>query len=298
MHQGETVVTPDLAARLVAGQFPQLGGLPLRPVGVAGSDNVMIRLGEKFVLRFPRVAGAVAALGVEARWLSWIAGQVPVAVPEVVAMGGPGLGCPHPWMVLHWIAGQDAFVAPVNEMAAARALADVVAALRGQDPPAGVPLKRQALADRDAFLRQMIGRMEDEADPATVAAAWAAALALPAWTGDPVLVHSDLHPLNLLVRGGTLAAVIDWGGFGAGDPALDLICGWTVLERPGRSEFRKLLQVDDATWARGWAYAFSKAVMAAPYYRDTNPALREVMLRTLRRCLAERPDCMEPVRWI
>ena len=111
-------------------------------------------------------------------------------------------------------------------------------------------------------------------------------------------VHADLHPLNLLVRDGALAAVIDWGGFGAGDLAQDLICGWTVLEGPGRAEFRKRLGVDDATWARGWAHAFSKSVMAAPYYRDTNPALREVMLRTLRRCLSDRPDCMGGPRWI
>lgn len=183
-------------------------------------------------------------------------------------------------------------------MAAARALAGLVKALHGLDPSNGVPPKHADLAARDGFLRQMIGRIVDKADPDEVTALWEASLALPAWTGLPVLVHADLHPLNLLVRDGAFAAVIDWGGFGTGDPALDLICGWTMLERPGREEFRRLLAVDEATWARGWAYAFSKAVMAAPYYRDTNPALRKVMLCTLRRCLAERPDCMEPARWI
>lgn len=298
MHEGETVVSLNLAGRLVAGQFPEWTGLRLRSVGAAGSENVIIRLGDDLVLRFPRTDGAVKALRVEARWLDWIAARVSLAVPQVVAMGLPGLGYPYPWAVLRWIAGQDALVAPVEDMAAARALAGLVEALRALEPPDGVPVKRGHLASRDGFLRQMIGRMVDEGDPDEVTAAWEAALALPAWTGSPVLVHADLHPLNLLVRDGAIAAVIDWGGFGAGDPALDLICGWTVLETPGREEFRRLLNVDDVTWARAWAYAFSKAVMAAPYYRDTNPALREVMLRTLRRCLAARPDCMEPARWI
>lgn len=287
MHEAERVVSPALAARLVAGQFPEWAGLELRPLAVAGSDNVMIRLGDDLVLRFPRIAAAVGALEVEAHWLGWMEGVSPLAVPKVVALGRPGSDYPWPWAVLRWIAGTDALAAPVTDLAAAEALAGFVLALRGQAVPEGLPLRHRDLQSRDGFLRQMIARMTDEADADEVTRAWEAALALPAWEGQPVVVHADLHPLNLIAQDGALAAVIDWGGFGAGDPALDLICAWTVLEAPGRAAFRQRLAVDDATWARGWAYAFSKAVMAAPYYRETNPSLREVMLRTLRRCLAD-----------
>lgn len=287
MHEGERVVTPAQAARLVAGQFPEWAGLAVQPLAGSGSDNVMLRLGDGLVLRFPRVASAVEALGVEVRWLGWAAGISPLAVPEVVALGQPGLGYPWPWAVLRWIAGADAQAAPVKDLAAAEALAGFVAALRRTAVPEGLPVRQGGLRSRDGFLRQMVGRMTDEADPALVVRLWEQALELPDWTGALGPVHADLHPLNLIARDGALAAVIDWGAFRAGDPALDLICGWTVLEAPGRAAFRKILAVDDATWARGWAYAFSKAVMAAPYYRQTNPALREVMLRTLRRCLAD-----------
>ena len=298
MHVGETVVTLTQAAGLLAAQFPAWAALPLVPLTVAGSDNVMIRLGDDLVLRFPRLPGAVAALESEAVWLGWIRGTVPLAVPEMVAMGRPGDGYPFPWAVQRWIAGQNAWDAPVQDLAAAQALADFVVALRARPVPVEVPVKGGSLADRDGFLRQMIARLADEADPRQVARAWDTALALPSWDGAPVLVHADLHPLNLLVHNGKLAAVIDWGAFGAGDPALDLICGWTVLHSAGRALFRKRLSVDDATWARGWAFALSKAVMAAPYYRDSNPPLHAVMRRSLRRCLAERPDCMEPPLWI
>jgi aminoglycoside phosphotransferase (APT) family kinase protein len=296
MHEGERVVTPELAARLVAEQFPLWAGLPVRPMAVAGSDNVMLRLGEELVLRFPRVASAVQSLEVEAQWLGWLAGILPFAVPEVVASGRPGLGYPWPWAVLRWLPGQDALAAPFGDLAAAGALAGVVADLRGAVVPEGLPVRQRGLRERDGFLRQMVGKMTDEADPGLVLGLWEQALDLPEWEGAPVPVHADLHPLNLLVQNGAVVAVIDWGGFGAGDPAMDLICGWSVLQAPGRAEFRWRLQVDDATWARGWAYAFSKAVMAAPYYRGTNPALREVMLRTLHRCLEDRPDCMGPSR--
>lgn len=287
MHEGERVVTAALAARLVAGQFPEWAGLGLRPLAGTGSDNVMIRLGDDLVLRFPRIAAAVGALEVEARWLGWVERVSPLAVPKVVALGQPGSDYPWPWAVLRWIEGTDALAAPVTDLAAAEALAGFVQALRRQALPEGFPVRHGDLQARDGFLRQMIARMTDEANADEVTLAWEAALALPAWEGPPVVVHADLHPLNLIARDGALAAVIDWGGFGAGDPALDLICGWTVLEAPGRAAFRQRLAVDDATWARGWAYAFSKAVMAAPYYRVTNLALRDVMVRTLRRCLAD-----------
>ena len=186
MHEGEVVVSPGLAAQLVAGQFPQWAGLSLRPLAAAGSENVMLRMGAGLVLRFPRVAGAVAALGVETRWLGWVAGVLPLAVPEVVAEGRPGPGYPFPWAVLRWIEGQDALLAPVGDLPAAQALAGVVAVLRGQRVPEGVPVKAGDLGSRDGFLRRMVGRMKDEADPALVLHLWEQALDLPAWTGEPV----------------------------------------------------------------------------------------------------------------
>jgi aminoglycoside phosphotransferase (APT) family kinase protein len=289
MHEGERVVTPEIAARLVAAQFPEWASLALQSLAVAGSDNVMIRLGEDLVLRFPRVASAVAALEVETRWLGWVGGVSPLTVPEVVALGQPGAGYPWPWTVLRWIAGRDALAAPVDDLAAAEALAAFILALRGAAVPPGLPVKQGDLQARDGFLRQMIVRITDEADAGEATRAWEAALGLPLWEGAPVVVHADLHPLNLIARDGALAAVIDWGGVGAGDPALDLICGWTILEDRGRATFRQRLAVDDVTWARGWAHAFSKAVMAAPYYRQTNPPLHEIMRRTLRRCMSDLP---------
>lgn len=289
MHEGETVISIAQARALVAAQLPQWAGLELRPLAVAGSDNVMLRLGDGLVLRFPRHVGAVAGLEVEARWPALLCGVGALAVPEVLHTGAPGEGYPFPWLVLRWIEGRDALAEPVADLELAGTLAGFVIRLRDCAVPEGVPPRPGRLRDRDGFLRQMIGQMVDEADPGQVTRAWEAALDLPDWEGAPVLVHADLHPLNLIVRDGAVAAVIDWGGMGAGDPALDLICGWTALEAEGRAVFRQRLAVDDATWARGWAHAFSKAVMAAPYYRETNPALRAVMLRTLRRCLSDLP---------
>ncbi len=82
-------------------------------------------------------------------------------------------------------------------------------------------------------------------------------------------------PGNLLMVGGRLAGVIDFGTLGAGDPACDLIVAWNLLPARVRDIFRAGLQVDDATWERGRGWALSIALIALPYYRTTNPAMAE-----------------------
>lgn len=290
MHEGETPVTLVQAASLVAAQFPQWAELPMTDAREAGTDNRLIRLGKDMVMRFPRTQGAAAQVMAEARWLPRIAPHLPLQVPVPLAQGQPGHGYPHSWQILRWIAGTNALTAPPSDdLAAARALAEVVSALRGIPVPADAPAMPVGgrLHPRDAFTRQMIALIKDEADPSMVMRLWQEALAMPVWQGPPVLIHADLHPLNLLTQDGRIAAVIDWGAFCAGDPAHDLICGWTVLGPAGRAQFRSLLAVDDTTWARGRALAFSKAVMAAPYYRDSNPILHGMMRRTLTRTMAD-----------
>src|ERR1700683_4765156 len=47
-------ITADVAARLVAAQFPQWAGLPVTPVALNGYDNTTFRLGNELSLRFPR----------------------------------------------------------------------------------------------------------------------------------------------------------------------------------------------------------------------------------------------------
>lgn len=71
------------------------------------------------------------------------------------------------------------------------------------------------------------------------------------------------------MRDGALAAVIDFGTCGVGDPACDLAIAWTMLTGDSRAAFRDRLQVDDATWLRGQGWALWKAlVVCAGSARD------------------------------
>ena len=81
------------------------------------------------------------------------------------------------------------------------------------------------------------------------------------WEADPVWFHGDVAAGNLLVRDGRLAAVIDFGSSGVGDPACDAVIAWTLFSGPSRAVFRAVLGTDDATWARGRGWALWKALI-------------------------------------
>ena len=71
-------------------------------------------------------------------------------------------------------------------------------------------------------------------------------------------LHADLMPGNLLVSGGRLTAVIDFGCLGTGDPACDLFPAWNLLPPGARDVFRAALDVDDNAWIRGRCRTLSR----------------------------------------
>lgn len=79
---------------------------------------------------------------------------------------------------------------------------------------------------------------------------WEEAMALP--ETDPRLTprwyHGDLLAENLLMRDGHLSAVLDFGGLAVGDPTVDLVVAWEVLDPASREVFRRAIGVDEQTW--------------------------------------------------
>src|SRR5439155_1224847 len=181
---------------------------------------------------------------------------------------------PWPWSVYRWLDGENPEVGCIGDPEAlAREVARFVRALRGLELAGGRLAGRGGpLATRDEPTREAIAALRGTIDTDAATAAWEEALRAPAWSGPPVWVHGDLMPGNILVRGGRLAAVIDFGGVGVGDPACDLMVAWTLLHADARGVFRAEVDGDDA-WARGRGWALSTGVIALPYYEETNPGL-------------------------
>src|SRR3954454_17676718 len=89
----------------------------------------------------------------------------------------------------------------------------------------------------------------------------------PTWS-DLTLERAGDGTVNVIYRLGT--GVLDWGGAGVGDPALDMMAAWKLVASEERERFRALLDVDDATWLRAKGWAVSQALIALGYYTLEN----------------------------
>ncbi len=133
------------------------------------------------------------------------------------------------------------------------------------------------LAHHDAVTRKAIedSRVLDGLDVDLDGAlhCWDAAMALPGVADVPPArwLHADMFAENLLVREGRLVALLDFGGLAVGDPTVDLMVAWEVLDPVAREAFRQAVGVDDNTWQRARAWALSIALNTFPYYWRTMP---------------------------
>ncbi len=291
MHPNEVIADEPLVRALIAEQFPDWRHLAVSPVPYSGTDNAIFRLGDDMVVRLPRIQWATGQVRRDHDWLPVLAPQLPMRVPTPLRIGAPGLGYPWHWAVHEWLPGEDAITRPVRDMAeAALDLAALVAALCRVDPAARTPAlagsRGGPLADRDAEVMEAIASLHGHIDTEKVTDAWRDALAAPPWRGDPVCLHADISPGNLLVNNGRLTALIDFGMLTAGDPATDLMVAWNYLTADTRPIFRQALSVDDATWARARGWALSVALIALPYYLHTNPTIVASSRRTIHELLA------------
>ncbi len=276
MHADEVATDADLVRRLLRDQFPEWADLPITRVASSGTDHAIYRLGEDLAVRLPRIAWATGQAAIERTWLPLLARHLPVLVPEHLGAGTPAHGYPFEWSVVTWLPGRPVDVGEGASDALVDGLADLVHSLRELDGvglPEKTPQQRGgALGAHDAAVRAAVAELGDRIDATAARRVWAEALEA-ATPKDGVTAHGDLLPGNLLLDAGCLAAVIDWGGLAVADPAIDLLPAWNALDASRRERLRGALGVDDDTWARGRGWALQQAVLALPYYWDTNPGM-------------------------
>jgi aminoglycoside phosphotransferase (APT) family kinase protein len=276
MHDDEVEVDAGLVRRLLATQMPDLADSPLTVVEPWGTDNAIWRLGDELVVRLPRIDGAAGQIEREALWLPRLAPQLPVDVPEPIAVGEPGHGYPYRWAVHRWIPGEGAALDRVADpVTFALDLAEVIRQLQAVSTSGAPPAANRArpLHDYDRSTRRAIDAASHLIDAAAATAIWEEALAAPRHEGRALWVQGDLEG-NCLVRDGRLCGIVDWGSACAGDPAVDVQVVWSPLfTEDSRRAFLDALDVDDATLARSRGAAIHQACAALPYYLRTYPLI-------------------------
>jgi aminoglycoside phosphotransferase (APT) family kinase protein len=282
-----------LARRLIDSQFPQWSDLPIAAVEFDGWDNRTFRLGSELTIRLPSGDWYAQQVDKEQRWLPVLATQLPLQIPTPVARGEPDAGFPYAWSVYRWLDGELASKAPIGDVTGfAAALAGFLNALRRADAIDG-PAPGQhnffrggPLATYEDEALQAIDTLGREIPVDAVMRAWENAMAT-SWDHEPVWLHGDVAAGNLLVRDGRLAAVIDFGSSGVGDPACDVVIAWTFLDGASRDRFRADLDVDTATWSRGRGWGLWKALITLVGHLERDSPDAALSRRDIERILAD-----------
>ena len=294
MHESELDIDEAAVGRLVARQFPYLSHAEVRAVDSSGTDNALFRVGDELVARIPRVEWASPQIEKEQRWLPLLAPRLSLSIPVPVALGHPDQEVPWRWSLYRWLDGVNPTLISLAEPdTAARSVARFIRELEAIDATSG-PTPGESGSDRGTKLMHRIDAVagalaecEGLIDTVLARLVWLEALAAPEWAQPGVWIHGDIQPGNLLMVDGSIAAVIDWGCLGVGDPAVDLLVAWNLFSGKSRETFRKAIDVDEATWARGRGWAISVGLIALPYYFHTNPALAEQSRQVINAVIAD-----------
>jgi aminoglycoside phosphotransferase (APT) family kinase protein len=279
---------------LVGGQFPKLATLPIEPVHSEGTVNAIFRIGEELAARFPLQLDDVDTTR---RWLQTEAGaarellaHTRVPVPEPVAICEPGSGYPSPWSIQTWVPGTTASDTDTSASDHfAHDLAEFIEQVRSIDV-AGRTFTANGrggdLRSHDNWMETCFNESTRLVDVPRLRQIWDRLRQLPRNSLD-VMTHGDLIPGNVLVSAGRLTGILDIGGLGPADPALDLVGAWHLLDTDRRQLLRADLGCDDLEWERGKAWALHQAIGAIWYYIDSNPPMHRMGRRTLERILAD-----------
>ncbi|WP_024285989.1 phosphotransferase [Cellulomonas sp. KRMCY2] len=253
----ERVIDAELAGRVIAEQFPDLAGLPVRTFD-AGWDNVVLAVGDAWLFRFIHRRIALDGSRRELAVLRHLADRFAVPIPHPVFVGTPTPEVGWPFWGTRALPGRElaeAGLPSAERTDVAASLGSFLRELHAPDLAAATttaaaasdvalpsdPLGRADASRTATRARERLGRLVAAgiwaADPRVDVLLDRAAAAPPTPPGQAVLVHGDLHARHVLVDGRALAGVIDWGDTALADPSVDLMIGYSAFEGASRTAF-------------------------------------------------------------
>jgi aminoglycoside phosphotransferase (APT) family kinase protein len=294
IHENEFEINESLVQNLLKSQCPNWANLPLKAILSSGTDNALFRLGTEYVVRLPRIEWAPGSINKcinkEYEWIPKISRFLNIPISESLFKGVPNESYPWPWTVTQWNDGHNP---PFENEKEYELLAQDLACFLNELHEiklANGPFSRRgvSLKEEDEETRKGIRELEGEIDIQSITSLWNQLLNIPSWNKDPVWVHGDFLPGNILVQNNRLSAVIDFADLGIGDPACDLVIAWSLLNSNSRRVFRENLEhIDDDTLERGRGWALSIALIILPYYKNSNPTLAVLARRILEQVLGD-----------
>ena len=278
MIQKAIILSPDLARKLTEDQFPEYSHLPITDVEKQGHDNRTYRLGEQMLIRMPTAADYALKVPKEQELLPQLAKSLSVSIPAPIKMGKPSSDYPYPFSIYKWLPGKSINLLTLTEQEKEQLAFDLAKFLKelqaitdieGPEPGQHNWWRGDHVSVYDKGAREQIAELAEIIDAGQALALWDKACATR-WNKQPIWIHGDFAIGNILMDGGKLSAVIDFGGVAVGDPACDLVIAWTYLSGKAREIFISEMAMDSDTWLRARAWALWKATFELCQIVDKN----------------------------
>lgn len=270
-------INTELVTKLINEQFPEWSHLSITPVKNSGNDNRTFHLGDHMSVRLPSGEGYAPQVEKEQKWLPILAEKLSLPIPIPLAKGNPTTEYQWPWSVNKWLEGDTLSHSNLDNLnQLAKDLGSFLKELQAVDSSGG-PLAGEHNFYRGGLLsiyndesKKAIENNNEIFDAVLLGEIWSLALKSK-WESEPVWLHGDIAPGNLLVKDGKLSAVIDFGILGVGDPSCDAAIAWTFFDETSRKVFKDTLKMDEETWNRARGWALWKTLITYDECKETNP---------------------------
>ncbi|RUR14230.1 aminoglycoside phosphotransferase family protein [Legionella sp. km772] len=278
MNNKSIMPTLDLACKLIEEQFPEYANLPITDVEKQGHDNRTYRLGDHMLIRMPTAAHYALKVPKEQELLPKLAKRLSVSIPVPIKMGKPSTDYSYPFSIYKWLSGKSINLLTLVDQEKEQLAFDLAKFLKelqaitdveGPGPGQHNWWRGDHISVYDKGAREQIAELAEIIDAGKALALWDRACATR-WNKAPIWIHGDLAIGNILMDGGKLSAVIDFGGAAVGDPACELVIAWTYLSGKARETFISKMDMDPDTWLRARAWALWKATFELCQIADKN----------------------------
>jgi aminoglycoside 2''-phosphotransferase len=216
----------------IEAEHPGLRVRSTRFLGEGWCSRVFV-VNDELVVRCPKRAGHWDEVDREMAFLAYAADRLPLPVPRYVRAAPRSPASPHGYAAYRYLAGRTMNTAAMTERersAAAERLAEFLRAFHALEPEAEIA----AILPRDDGRRtveELVGRAGREiaprlepADARTLARELELHMSESRnFSCTPRIIHADFSKDHILVHEGAVAAVIDFGDVGWGDPDYDFM---------------------------------------------------------------------------
>lgn len=229
----ELRVNEVLAKRLIESQFIDLKPVTLEFLG-EGWDNIVYRVNNDYVFRFPRRQVAVDFLETERNVLPHLSNRLPLQFPEPLFHGNPDSNYPWPFLGYHFLEGQTACSIGLSLQERSDLVAPLAAFLKSlhaisESEASTIGVEQDRIGKLDVkkcwpLVRQRLERIQElNLFDCNKLLTILDDLKHVQDTGTKSLAHGNICVRHLVLsEQKELMSIIDWGGVHVGNPAVDL----------------------------------------------------------------------------